>query len=354
MSPSLSSPEPTTPLQAAAVWRMRMEGPDWGAEDEAALRAWLAKDELHQRAFDRTGKVWDLVDSHAATPDVMVIRRDALHRAQRTARGRMSQWRGGAVSAPRRVAIAAGLAGLLVLGGLGAWPVVHPGEAYQTGLNERRVVTLKDGSKLSLDAMTRVSVDYSDEARNLTLVRGQARFDVAHDLSRPFSVRARDRTVVATGTAFNIDLFERKARVTLIEGRVLVLPARRQLGPIALPVSDAAPSRPIELRPGEALVSAKGARPQLLAGVDLQQTTAWQQGKLMFDKEPLAEAVARMNRYSERKLIIGDAAAAAVPVSGAFDAGNVRGFLEAVTAYLPIDATEGSDGVVLSYAAARG
>lgn len=339
--------EATTPLQAAALWRMRMEAPEWSETDAAAFRDWLACDELHQRAFERTGKVWDLVDSHAATPDVMVIRRDALHRAQRTARGRLAGWR----APPRRMAIAAALAGLVVIGA-GSYPLLDTGEVYRTGLNERRVVTLKDGSKVSLDAMTKIAVDYSDGARRLTLQRGQARFDVAHDASRPFSVRARDRTVVATGTAFNIDIFEREARVTLIEGRVLVMAAQRQLGPIPLP-APARPQKAIELRPGQELVSTGRAPPQLVANVDLQQTTAWQQGKLMFDKEPLADAVARMNRYSERKIIIGDAAAGAVPVSGAFDAGNVRGFLEAVTAYLPVNATEGNDGVTLTYADGR-
>jgi len=69
-----------TPLQAAAHWRMRLEAPDRSPGDEAAFEAWLAEDELHRRAWERTAKVWDLVDAHAATPDLMVIRRNALHR----------------------------------------------------------------------------------------------------------------------------------------------------------------------------------------------------------------------------------------------------------------------------------
>ena len=67
----------------------------------------------------------------------------------------------------------------------------------------------------------------------------------------------------------------------------------------------------------------------------------------MFDKEPLAEAVERMNRYSDHKIRIGDPAAGAIPVSGAFDAGNTRGFLDAVTTYLPITAVDGPRGVTL-------
>ena len=48
------------------------------------------------------------------------------------------------------------------------------------------------------------------------LLSGQARFDVAHDAARPFSVHAGGQTVVATGTAFNVDLLGPQVLVTLI------------------------------------------------------------------------------------------------------------------------------------------
>ena len=35
--------EPMPPMQAAAVWRMRRDGPDWSSRDEAAFQAWLAE-----------------------------------------------------------------------------------------------------------------------------------------------------------------------------------------------------------------------------------------------------------------------------------------------------------------------
>jgi len=74
----------------------------------------------------------------------------------------------------------------------------------------------------------------------------------------------------------------------------------------------------------------------------------------MFDKEPVVEALARMNGYSERKIVIGDTEAGAMQISGAFDAGNTRGFLEAVTAYLPVTATDGPGGVTLHAASPQG
>src|SRR3546814_3917007 len=98
-------------------------------------------------------------------------------------------------------------------------------DLYRTVLGERRVVTLADGSTVSLDAASEVRVAYSERARELALVRGQARFDVAHDPRRPFAVQARDQRVVATGTAFNVDLFGPQVLITLIEGHVQVLEA---------------------------------------------------------------------------------------------------------------------------------
>jgi len=167
-------------------------------------------------------------------------------------------------------------------------------------------------------------------------------------------VRARDRTVVATGTAFNIDVFEDKARVTLIEGRVVVMPTNEASGPLPKPGSTHLPPKAVELRAGQQLIAAADAPVRIVANVDLQQATAWQQGKLMFDREPLAEAVARMNRYARRKIVVGDPAAGAVEVSGAFDAGDTRGFLEAVTTYLPVTATDGPDGVTLRASPSQG
>lgn len=328
-------------LATARRWRERMEAPAWSEADEAELEVWLQADERHTRAFDRMGEVFSFFEQHATSPELIGARRALLGRVQRQARGRWFGWGGlGSVNGRR---IAAGVAAAVVLAGAGAWPLAQQGDVYRTGVGERRIITLKDGSVVSLDAMSRVSVRYSKGARKLALQQGQARFDVAHDQSRPFSVTARDRTVVATGTAFNIDLLKPEVRVTLIEGRVLVLPKSSPLPLLRSPE----PAKPVELRAGEALVATTDRPQSSVKTADLEQVTAWQDGKLVFRREPLAEAVERINRYTDRKITIADAKAADVPVSGVFNAGDVNAFLEAVNGFLPVQVTEGSDSIVL-------
>lgn len=329
-------------LETAAMWRQRMASPGWNADNDAELEAWVQSDERHERAFNRTGDVWRSFGMHAASPGMIAIRKELLARVQRVGQG---QWSGGnhAKGLPRRRLIAAAVAAAAVTGI--AWPLATQGSVYQTGVGERRVVILRDGSVLSLDAMSRVSVRYSRDARRLTLSRGQARFDVAHDATRPFSVTARDRTVVATGTAFNIDIVRPEVRVTLIEGKVLVLAHRS--APIPRMEGGPVRAKPIELRAGEALVAPADAPPTVVAKVDVERATAWQHGKLIFDKEPLAEAVERMNRYSERKITIGDAEAGAMPVSGVFNMGDVDAFMDSAASFLPLRVEAASNGFVL-------
>ncbi|HEX6858807.1 MAG TPA: FecR domain-containing protein [Caulobacteraceae bacterium] len=323
-------------LEAATLWRQRRDQGEWSIDDEAELEVWLQADDRHVQAYDMVGEVHDFLDHHAASPELIGVRRDLLGRFQRQVRGR---WTGKPAQPSRRAIAAVLVAG--VVGAAGGLAVMNQGEVYRTGLGERRVVMLKDGSTLSLDAMSRVSVRYTKNERRLELQQGQARFDVAHDAARPFSVVARNREVIATGTAFNIDMVSPEVRVTLIEGRVLVLPRAPGL------LRQEPPARkPVELHAGQALV-VKPTAADLVKPTDVAQATAWQQGQLLFADEPLAQAVERVNRYTERKIVVADARAGSLPITGAFNAGDVKAFLESVDEFHPVQVVYGPDEVVI-------
>jgi transmembrane sensor len=324
-------------LEAATLWRQRRDQGEWSVDEEAELEVWLQADERHVHAYEMVGEISDFLDRHATSPELIGVRRDLLGRFQRQVRGR---WTAKPVRPSRRSMAAMLVAS--VLGAGGGLAVMNQGDVYRTGLGERRVVMLKDGSVLSLDAMSRVSVRYTKNERRLTLQQGQARFDVAHDTSRPFRVVARNREVIATGTAFNIDMVSPGVRVTLIEGRVLVLP---RVSGFLRP--EPTVRKPVELRAGQALVVKPAAATDEVKPTDLAEATAWQQGQLLFEDEPLGQAVERVNRYTDRKIVVTDAKAAALPITGAFNAGDVKAFLESVDEFHPVQVVYGSDEVVI-------
>jgi transmembrane sensor len=214
---------------------------------------------------------------------------------------------------------------------------------YATLFGERRVITLGDGSHVSLDSDSEVTVRYSRNARELQLLRGQARFDVAHDVERPFSVLAGEEKVIATGTAFNVDMTEPKILVTLIEGHVVVVDekARAQMEAGGAPSSRRSVS--VELRAGQQL-AALPQQPVRIAPANIARVTAWTSGQLIFSDEPLSEVVARVNHYSATPIVIADAKIGQERISGVFNTGDIPGFLDIVTQYLPVEAVADDTG----------
>jgi transmembrane sensor len=312
-------------LIQAARWRAHLA--EAGAETSVGFEQWLAADPRNAAAWARAQAAWEECDNQAGSPEILALRREALEDAQAQSHQRARQ--AGARQRWTQRAIAAGLT-VVAAGAASVWLMSRP-DTYQTNIGERHVVTLEDGSTIMLDSASSVRVSYSDRARELTLVSGQAHFTVAADVERPFSVRAQGRKVLAMGTAFNVDTLGSRLWVTLMEGRVIVLGSGKGSG--------------IELKPGQQLTAGGDSAPQVVE-VNPEMATAWEHGELMFDNEPLSQVAARISRYSERKVEVLDARAAALEVSGVFTTGDVDRFVSAVTEYLPLVAETGPRGGV--------
>lgn len=314
-------------LEAAARWHMRLSAPGNDESLRAEFRQWLSSHPDNAAAFEQISTGVAQVEVFAAEREIIALRRRALECAQRGSDVERSRRRGRWLSMAAVVCCMAIAASVFFDWRLSAT------QQFATGADERRILTLDDGSRLSMDANTKITVHYSKSKRHLELAQGQARFMVARDAARPFTVAARERTVVATGTVFNVDILQQSLLVTLIEGRVRV----EAIG---------MPSDSVELLPAEQLrVNAHGT--QIRAHVDTMNVDAWERGKLVFDEEPLSEAIERVNRYSLTKIAFSDPALNSMTVSGVFNTGDVRAFVEGVTASMPVRSSERSGGYLL-------
>lgn len=323
-------------LATAAAWRVRLT--EAGLESSAAFEAWLAEDEANEAAWRQVAAPWELLTEHATDPEVMAARRHALAQlappARQTHRDSRRNYGWSAAAAVAAIAVV-----------VGWFLLVDRPLEYRTARGERRVLPLEDGSKVSLDSNTVVQLHYSADARQVQLLEGQARFDVAHEAHRPFSVVAGDRKVVATGTSFNIDLRDAQVVVTLMEGRVLVTSATGHG-----PATEYSTVQPIALVAGQALtasIDAPNPPPPTIETVSIEAVTSWQSGRLIFDNETLRSAVERVGRYADQRIVIADEQAAQLRFSGIFNSGDVTTFLDAVSRYLPVKATTRPDGSVL-------
>lgn len=337
--PDIRSDEAREP---AVAWCLQVANGPLTADEQAAFQAWLREDPRHQVRFDEAVAIWQAAEDQAFSADMIGLRAQALDSLRQANRRR---WRRG----PGVRAFAA-MAAAVVVVCAGVWLHWAP-DVYATGIGERQVVALEDGSKVSLDADTEVRVRYVGDRRELWLERGRASFTVAHDPLRPFSVEAAGKTVVATGTRFSVERLGREVRVVLFEGRVVVLEDRpdHNGAPTPVRIAGTAPAAEQGLRPGGELVIATETGAASLVEADMGRSLAWEGGELVFADEPLARAIARVNRYADQPVTVGDAAAGQVRISGVFNAGDVPAFVEGVTAAFPVEARTTATGVVLSH-----
>lgn len=324
-SETTAMPAADEAMETAALWCIQLSEGELSESEWSEFEAWLAAPG-HADLFQEATAVWQASGAVADWPQVIALRTKALTQFRKTNQRRWLS------ASPSRLSRVAGYAAVLLLAATLAllWQINRPSE-YKTGIGERQVAVLDDGSRVSLDAVTVMNVRMKDASRQVELVGGRAKFDVAKDPLRPFTVAAGDKLVVAVGTSFSVELIDGEVRVILYEGQVEV----RDRSDTARSAG-AAPQR-LLMRPGNELVDSVGsAKPGQIIQPDLTQSLSWEQGLINFDGEPLASAVERMNRYSAQQIRISDAALGNIPVDGMFKAGDVDAFVEGIAALHPV------------------
>ena len=337
MSPQPVNPESYARSERAAEWAVRLMD-RVSAKEQEEWAAWLSADPRNGQAFEQIVAAWQEIDRYAASPEIVALRERALA-GGRKVRTRQRGW-----------LVAAAL--LLTIGGGASWRWLTP-QAFATGVGERRIVALSDGSRISLDASTIVEFAYSRDKRRLWLRQGRAKFDVAKDPLRPFSVSAADKMVVATGTSFSVECIENQVRVVLYDGHVAVLESGGRKEP--LPIEVGPKQVPVDrlLATGNELILAAeknhGGKPQPVSiePIDAERSLSWESGILVFEDEPLELAIDRMNRYAEKPLVIADPAIASLRISGVFRAGDTNALLEGLAGAFGVEARPAADAISL-------
>ncbi len=295
----------------ASEWIARLNADDVSADDCARFEVWLHSHRLHARTYEELFGTWrqftqapPLTQATAAAPSLQ--RRRAWYWPLR--------WRQFAM-AMSGVAAAVLLSFYL--------HSLTTAATFETTLGERATVSLPDGSTLQLNSDSRVRVDYSLGSRVIHLERGEAFFDVAHDVNRPFWVTIGKNWVRAVGTAFGVYLNRQSVRITVHEGAVKLGSAEHFL-PTSLSES-ALKNASAMLTAGEqADLEGRVTTTRKLSAEELARAAAWRDGWLYVENENLCDVIAELNRHTPRQLILEDVQLCSLSVGGSFQA-NPRG-----------------------------
>lgn len=304
----------------AAEWFTRLSRPSVTTQALRDFRDWRSVPQ-NREAYERVEAVWSTAGDLANDPDIQSLRHDTRQKIADQAQKRTDTLRWG---------LAAGA--LLVCGASLFLGYQRLPPTYESRVGEQRIISLADGSVLRLNTDSRAAVRMTNDERRVTLQRGEALFQVAHDASRPFVVSAGKTEVRAIGTVFDVHKRRETVDVLLLEGVVRI--ETRAGDQLTLN-----PNQRVEVRNGALRAPIKA---------DAKRLTSWTQRRLTFERTPLADAVAEVNRYSRQKVRLEAEGIETAPVNGVFETGDAKAFASAVSSVFDLDLNATGDTYVLA------
>jgi transmembrane sensor len=329
-------------LEQAARWYAETRDNDFSQKNLRELETWLAEDPEHQATFDEIQQTSLVVDE--LLPEGSPERKGLLNRYALPGKSPTSplnifvRWQ----HAWKKVSAAAAMIVLVILSisvFMDMWPqdsqiAVRP---FHTAIGESREVVLKDGSLMKLNTNTMATIKFSRNQRLVELSDGEAFFDVVRDETRPFLVRALDGEVRVLGTAFNMRNRCGKVMVEVARGRVMV----RKLG-----------TRENNIN-AQAILSAdqwvsyrKWGGPGKVQTGHLKCALAWQEKKLVFHSEPLADVLKQIEDYYPVRIKLAHSGPARELMTGTFDNSSLEEILGSIQIAFNLKAIR-EDGVIV-------
>jgi transmembrane sensor len=245
------------------------------------------------------------------------------------------------------------------------WSYLTGPQVYQTHFGEQRSILLEDGSRITLNTASRIDVRFDKGQRFVRLLQGEALFEVAHDATRPFDVQTGATVLRALGTQFDVEMGPNLTTVTVVEGRVAVVPKSMVLtgdNSGALPWSSAgtnghaaagtaADPTPAPIPAGALILAAAERVVITTTGTSTPQhlpnavtATSWTQRQLVFEDRPLMEVAEEFNRYNRERIVIDSPELREQHVTGVFRSNDPAAFLAFLSGLPGVEVSQAGDG----------
>jgi transmembrane sensor len=351
-------------IAAEAVdWFLQLRERAAAQPDHQGFSEWLLRSPAHVEEYLQASCAWSLVNvdaegdlegaalvaaakAHHETDNVVALPIRFVRRLPPA--GSES----GRVSSGRRWRAAALVASLVL--GITLWVTFVSWQSpmtFQTVVGEQSSFTLQDGSVVFLNTDSKVRVGWLPTERHIELVRGEARFKVAKDPNRPFTVATTAAAVRALGTVFNVRAEPLGTQVAVLEGQVEVTIAPTGEPAFGTPgtanegftaVQPPAIER-VRLAAGErAAVTSHGI--QTDTGPTIEAVMAWTERRLVFRDQPLDAVVHEFNRYRMHALVLDDPGLTSLRISGVFDLSDPESLIAYLGTYEAVQVDRRSDG----------
>ena len=295
----------------AARWHVRL---DSASADEQEFEAWRNADPRHAAAFARIIATSDSLDTlkgldFTDDPDIKPVSRHTRRQF---------------------VFLAAGFVGLA--GSFSLWALTKSRAQASTPIGVTKAISLPDGSQLTLNTDSKVSWKFGGKGRRMWLERGEIGVVIARN-NQPCFIHAGSGIISLTEGDLNARLRDKTLDLTVLKGDCTVTNADRKTQRVTAGEAALAGPADTHIRP----VSAS----------DIQFTSGWREGELLFDGQTLGVAVEEYNRYLKDKIVIADPELASIRLGGRFKTRDPKDFIASLQSSFDIHVSQGDGGSVI-------
>ena len=142
--------------------------------------------------------------------------------------------------------------------------------------------------------------------------------------------------------------------IIVSEGRVAVSTASIEPDPnLSEPRPNIRPTRLLEAGDRLELIGQE-AQFERLSSSKIEDALAWQHGMIVFEGDPLVDALGEVSRYSDARFELAEESIGKMKVAGVFQIRDLNGFVDSLRANLGIGTTALPDGTLSLYRIERG
>ncbi|MGE0642269.1 MAG: FecR domain-containing protein [Nitrospira sp.] len=313
-------------FEEATEWFARLRSENCSDEERRLFESWRSRAPEHAAAYEQVMALWSDPALRSAATQAAALSRP-FESTNPVARRVPFQ--------VKPFALAATIAGVLILIGLGMDLPLRLASDYHTSTGERQVVQLSDGSVVTMNTRSAIGMAYDDRNRRVDLLAGEAFFQVAPDAQKAFVVSSYGITTRAVGTEFLVRHQADGIQVTVTEGVVELAPAHSGWAPIHVAAGK------------QIVVSTRGPEPA--RDVDVNRVTSWLRGRLVVEDARLGDVIEELRRYHSGTIQVWNRSVNEIRVSGSYNLADPMAVLLALTETLPVQMARVTDRVVVLF-----
>ncbi|WP_347987627.1 FecR family protein [Methylomonas sp. AM2-LC] len=295
--------------EQALDWFTHIQTGGLSAEEKIEFEVWKSQNPAHQQAYNEAAQLWSDADFNQA------LTLSRLSYTTLKTQRKHKLW-----NRTLPLALAASFVFCLILFD----PITKIQADYYTSVGETQTVQLKDGSSITLNTDTAISVAYKNDERYIHLLKGEAYFDVQPDTTKPFVVDSGNTETRVLGTRFIVQETQTEDKITVIKGLVQV--SNVELQQRAL------------LHPDQQVTNTNAGLTAVQSIINNQHST-WLNGRLSFQDTPLADVIREMDRYLPGVILFSDSHLKTYRINARFDLTQPILALDTLEQTLPIKIT---------------